>query len=75
MRGVVEEITEKEIKDVTIILFSSILEKKSKLRNLFEKDKSLISVAFYPENNQSLVLFANNFLKKKISISYEKLIF
>ena len=72
LRGIVEEITEKEIKDVTIILFSSILEKKSKLRNLFEKDKSLISVAFYPENNQSLVLFANNFFKeKKISISYE----
>ena len=46
------------------------LEKKSKLRYLFEKDKKLVCVPFYPDNNQTLSKLAYNFLRdKKISIS------
>ena len=68
----IENIIEKEIEKVFIILISKVLEKKSKLRNLFEKNKKLISVPFYLENNQTLVGLANKFFReKKISISYE----
>jgi DNA polymerase-3 subunit delta len=46
------------------------LEKKSKLRSFFEKDKKLICVSFYPDNNQILSRLAYDYLKdKKISIS------
>ena len=68
----IENIIEKEITNVFIILISNVLEKKSKLRNLFEKNKKLISIPFYLENNQTLVGLASNFFKeKKIFISYE----
>ena len=48
---------------------SSILDKKSKLRNFFEKKKDLVSVAFYSDNNQTLTNIAKFFFKKNISIS------
>ena len=58
------------ITDRVIILNAEILEKKSKLRTLFEKNKDLICVPFYPENNETLVNFIYSFLKeKKISLS------
>ena len=72
IKNEIEILLEKEISGTKIILFSKILDKKSKLRNLFEKNANLISVAFYADNNQTLVTIANNFFKKKkISISFE----
>ena len=48
------------------------MDKKSKLRNFFEKEKDLVSVAFYSDNNQTLSTITKSFfLKKKISISQE----
>jgi DNA polymerase-3 subunit delta len=67
---VVETLHLKNLEDITIILNSDILEKKSKLRSLFEKDKKLICVPFYPDNDQTLSKIANSFLNnRKISIS------
>jgi DNA polymerase-3 subunit delta len=67
---VIETLYLKNLEDITIILNSDNLEKKSKLRSLFEKDKKLICVPFYPDNNQTLSKLAYNFLNdKKISIS------
>ena len=72
IKNEIEILLEKEISGTKIILFSKILDKKSKLRNLFEKNANLISVAFYADNNQTLITIANNFFKKKkISISFE----
>ena len=69
---VVEELAEKKIQDIYIILLANKLEKKSKLRLLFEKDKKLICVPFYSDNYQSLFYIADNFFKKKnISVSQE----
>jgi DNA polymerase-3 subunit delta len=60
----------KNLNDTTIILNSDNLEKKSKLRSLFEKEKTLVCVPFYPDNDQTLSKLAYNFLReKKISIS------
>ena len=50
---IIEEINLKEISD-TIIINSDNLEKKSKLRSYFEKDKKLICIPFYPDNEQTL---------------------
>ena len=68
----IEEILKKEIEDVTIILNAQILEKRSKLRGLFEKDKNLVCIPFYKDDSRTLSQLANNFFKnKKISISQE----
>jgi DNA polymerase-3 subunit delta len=67
--SIIEDVVSKEIKDI-IILNADNLEKKSKLRNFFEKDKELICVPFYPDNEQTLSKLAYNFLKNKnIAIS------
>ena len=67
--NIIENIFSKKIKDI-IILNADNLEKKSKLRNFFEKDKELICVPFYPDNEQTLSKLAYNFLKNKnIAIS------
>ena len=60
----------KKLEEVKIILNSENLEKKSKLRSFFERDKKLICVPFYPDDNQTLSKLTYNFLKdKNISIS------
>ena len=68
---IIEELVEKNIEETFIILNTDPLDKKSKLRNLFEKDKNnLVSVAFYPDTIETLSRLANNFLRnKKISLS------
>ena len=72
IKSEIENIIEKKINNILIILISGVLEKKSKLRNLFEKEKKLISVPFYLDNNQTLMSLASGFFKeKKISISSE----
>jgi len=71
---VVDEIIEKNIEELAIILTSSTLEKKSKLRNFFEKNKNTICVPFYEDNERSLVLIIQNFLKeKKILLSNQSI--
>ena len=65
IKDVIEDLIEKKIQDVVIILQSKTLDKKSKLRQLFEKNKNLISVPFYEDNNQTLASITNNFFKQK----------
>jgi len=49
-----------------------LLDKKSKIRNFFEKNKKTICIAFYPDTHQALNMIAINYFKeKKISISQE----
>jgi DNA polymerase-3 subunit delta len=60
----------KKLEEVTIIINSENLDKKSKLRSFFERDKKLICVPFYPDNDQTLTKLTYNFLREKnISIS------
>ena len=68
----IEDFISSNIEDITIIIVSSILDKKSKLRNFFEKEKNTICIPFYSDQNRTLSFLANNFFKeKKISISQE----
>ena len=69
---IIEEIIEKNLDDIKIILNAGLLEKKSKLRNLFEKNKNTVCVAFYADSSQTLNTLASNFFReKKISISHQ----
>ena len=63
--GVILEILERNIQGTKIILESNILEKKSKLRVLFEKDKNLVCIPVYEDDNRSLRFIIQDFLKKK----------
>ena len=70
--NIIEEVLEKITEDTKIILLAGILEKKSKLRLLFEKNKNVICIPLYADNNQTLSSIANSYFKeKKIPISQE----
>ena len=72
----IEEIIEKNISGLVLVLNSNILVKKSKLRNLFEKNKNTICVPFYEDNNQTLSAIASLFFREKnISISNQMINF
>ena len=68
----IEDFISSNIEDITIIIVASILDKKSKLRNFFEKEKNTICIPFYSDQNRTLSFLASNYFKeKKISISQE----
>jgi len=68
----VNEILERKIEKIKIIINSDNLEKKSKLRNLFEKEKELVCIPFYEDNDKSLSIIAQNFFRQKnIKVSQE----
>ena len=70
IKKILDEVIEKKIQDLVIVLNASTLEKKSKIRSLFEKSKDAVCVPFYEDNNQTLSAIVNNFFKeKKIPIS------
>ena len=69
---VFEDIEDKKTEDIKIILNASILDKKSKLRSFFEKQKEIVCIPVYNDENYTLSLIANDFFKKnKIQISRE----
>ena len=71
---IINGLLEKKISNKKIILNSGILDKKSKLRKLFEVEKDLVCIAFYQENDLSLFKIANDFFKNQnISISSENI--
>lgn len=71
---IIEDLIETETEDVVIILISDALDKKSKLRNFFEKNKEMICVPFYEDTNQTLNLIAQNFFRKlNINLSQENI--
>ena len=72
--SIINDIINTRIDKVKIIIKANILEKKSKLRNLFEKNKKTIIVAYYEDNYRTLLNFIENFLvKERIRISKESI--
>jgi len=70
----VQSIIEKNFDDVFLILVSDNLDKKSKLRAFFEKEKKTLCIPFYEDNHQTLNQTANIFFKeKKINISQQNI--
>jgi DNA polymerase-3 subunit delta len=72
IKETVEDLIEKNPEDIKIILNSKNLEKKSTLRKIFEKEKSIICSPFYEDNNQTLNSIISFFFRnKKIPISQQ----
>lgn len=68
----IEYILNKDLEDVTLVLITDVLTKKSKMRTFFEKSKELIIIPFYKENVKTLSDIVKKFFyEKKISISQE----
>ena len=63
----VNEILERKVENIKIILNSDNLEKKSKLRALFEKEKNLTCIPFYEDNEKNLSSLAQTFFRNKIT--------
>ena len=62
---IINEIETKKIGNTKLIISAENLEKKSKLRSLFEKNKEYICTAFYEDDAKTLSILANNFFKEK----------
>ena len=60
----IEELNDKDTKDFILVLKTSNLEKKSKLRTFFEKSKRLIAIPFYEDDARTLTNIIYDYLKK-----------
>jgi len=70
IKNILEEIITKQIDDLIIIVKSGMLEKKSKLRSFFEKEKNTIAIAYYEDGYRELnSIIQKFFYDKKIKIS------
>ncbi len=72
--NLIQEIIESKINDIVIILTAKRLDKKSKLRNHFEKEKIVLIVPFYEDTPQTLLSIAKKILfENKINLSSENI--
>jgi len=70
--NLITEVIDKNPDKIKIIIKSNNLDRKSKLRNFFEKNKKTIIVPFYEEDHKSLSkLITDFFIEKKIKITHE----
>ena len=66
------DIIEKNPPGIKIIIKTQNLEKKSKMRNLFEKEKNLICIPVYEDDTRILSSIVQNFLRKnELKLSQE----
>ena len=70
----IEELSDKKITDLKIVLKSGQLDKKSKLRSFFEKNKNLVVTPFYEDTDKNLAYEVEKFItKNNIKISRESI--
>ena len=71
---IIQDLINRNITNIKIIINAGILETKSKLRILFERNKDLICIPTYPDNSDTLSkLTATFFKREKISISQQNI--
>ena len=69
---IIIDIIEKNPPTIKIIIKTQNLEKKSKMRNLFEKEKNLICIPVYEDDTRVLASIVQNFLRKnELKLSQE----
>ncbi len=74
--GLIKEVMESKTQDVVIILLAKKLDKKSKLRNFFEKENKAVVVPNYEDTPQTLIIIAKKILhQNKLNLSQEYLNF
>ena len=70
----IEKIISDKVDDIVIILIAKRLDKKSKIRNYFEKEKIALIVPFYEDTPQTLLSIAKKILfENKINLSSENI--
>ena len=70
----VEKTVDSVTTEITIILFAKKLEKKSKIRNFFEKNKKILIIPFYEDTISTLITIGKKILtENKVSLSQENL--
>ena len=70
----IEETIDSNISEIKIILLAKKLDKKSKIRNFFEKNKEILIVPFYEDTIQTLTTIGKKILNdNKINLSQENL--
>ncbi len=70
----IKDLVDRDLNNIKIIINAGILDTRSKLRSLFEKNKDLICIPTYPDNNNTLSKLAAVFFRKeKISISQQSI--
>tara|TARA_B100000965_G_scaffold404894_1_gene437039 strand:- start:2093 stop:3085 length:993 start_codon:yes stop_codon:yes gene_type:complete len=71
---IIKDLINRDISNVKIVINAGILEKKSKLRSLFEKNKDMICIPTYPDNNDTLSKITSAFFRKEnIAISQQNI--
>tara|TARA_B100000963_G_scaffold331274_1_gene321949 strand:+ start:4695 stop:5687 length:993 start_codon:yes stop_codon:yes gene_type:complete len=71
---IIKDLISRDISNVRIVINAGILEKKSKLRSLFEKNKDMICIPTYPDNNDTLSKITSAFFRKEnIAISQQNI--
>tara|TARA_X000000950_G_scaffold257108_1_gene323270 strand:- start:2175 stop:3167 length:993 start_codon:yes stop_codon:yes gene_type:complete len=74
--NLLKDFINRKIEENIIIFDADTLDKKSKLRNFFEKEKNLACIPFYPDDFKNLNFISQNFFReKKIKISQETINF
>ena len=70
----IQDLINRNITNIIIIINAGILETRSKLRSLFEKNDDLVCIPTYPDNNDTLSKLAVIFFRNEnISISQENI--
>ena len=70
----IQEIINKDPRDINFLLKSGPLEKKSKIRSFFESNKKSIVIPFYEESSKSLNFIIDQFIRKnQIKLSRESI--
>ena len=69
----ISNIQQEKVDTQKIYLFAEILDKRSKLRNYFEREKDCITVACYPDNEITIKKIINNKLKGFIGLNPENI--
>ena len=70
----IQDLINRNITNIIIIINAGILETRSKLRSLFEKKNDLVCIPTYPDNNDTLSKLAVIFFRNEnISISQENI--
>ena len=69
---IIEELISRDIEELSIILVAGTLDKKSKIRNFFEKDAKTLCIPFYEDNSQTLSNLTQKFMRERnINISQQ----
>ena len=71
---IIQDLIDRNIHNIKIIINAGLLETRSKIRSLFEKQKDLICIPTYQDNNDTLSKLATIFFRdEKISISQQNI--